>query len=108
VLILRLDAPLYYANASSNRDAIKEAVEMASPPIRVLIFDPEVQHRFDVTSIEMVEGLIDWLRQRNIDMYVANLHADLLAEVERAGLVDLIGADHITRDIAEALARIGK
>jgi high affinity sulfate transporter 1 len=105
VLILRLDAPLYYANASSNRDAIKEAVVNAATPVRAVIFDPEVQHRFDVTSVEMVEGLVDWLRQRHVDIYITNLHADLLDEVERAGLVDLIGADHITRDIAEAVAR---
>lgn len=104
VLVLRLDAPLYYANASSNEQAIKECVQVAGPSLRAVVFSQEVQHRFDVTSIEMVRDLVAWLRGRSIELYVTDVHADLLSTADRAGLIELVGEDHILPDVDAALA----
>jgi sulfate permease, SulP family len=103
VLVLRLDAPLYYANASSNEQAIKECVQAAGPNLRAVVFSQEAQHRFDVTSIEMVADLVAWLRGRSIELYVTDVHTDLLSMADRAGLVELVGEDHVLPDIHAAL-----
>ncbi len=107
VLILRLDAPLYYANASSNEQAFKNTVLESPTPVRAVIFSPEVQHLLDVTSLEMMEQLVRWLHDRGIEVYFTHVHADLRALAERTGLIDLVGADHVTTDIATALEQLG-
>ena len=106
VLMLRLDAPLYYANASSNREVFKQSVLLAVPAVRAVIFNPEVQHTLDVTSYEMVSELIGWMQARGIEVFVTHVHKDLLSQSEMNGLIELIGADHIVSDIPAALMRI--
>jgi SulP family sulfate permease len=105
VLVLRHDAPLYYANAASNRDAIKRIVEAASPPVHTVVFKPEVIHSLDVTSVESIEQLLSWLHDRGIEVYVAHPHRDLFDLAERTGLVDLVGSDHMVATVADALGR---
>ena len=41
VLIVRPDAQLYYANALTVRDDVKEMIDVAEPPPKVLILDLE-------------------------------------------------------------------
>ncbi len=43
VLIVRLDAPMYYANALTARDRLKAMIRDASPPPRAIVFDGEGQ-----------------------------------------------------------------
>ena len=40
VLIVRLDAPLYYANALSFKEAVKAMIAGAQPPPRAVVFEP--------------------------------------------------------------------
>ena len=105
--MLRLDAPLYYANASANRDAMKRLVESAETLVHTVIFSPEVQHHLDLTAVEMLTELITWMRWRGIAVYFSNVHRDALAEAQHARLVELVGPDHIVADIPGALARAG-
>jgi SulP family sulfate permease len=107
-LVLRIDGPLYYANASANQQAIKESVESAGPAVRAVILSLESQHQFDVTSVEMVRGLVAWLRSRSIELYVTQVHADLLSTADRAGLIELVGHDHVVPDIAAAIERVDR
>jgi high affinity sulfate transporter 1 len=106
ILMLRLDSSLYYANAASNRQAFKEAVTTAEPTVHTVIFSPEVLHQLDVTSVEMITELIGWMRARSIDVWVTHVHADLMTESDRIGLIELVGADHIAADIPEVLERL--
>lgn len=106
VLLLRLDAPLYYANAASNLAAFKQTIAAAGPAVRAVVFNPEVQHHLDVTSAEMLRDLFDWIRARGADIWVANAHVDLWADASRAGVLDLIGQDRVVADIPDALARL--
>jgi sulfate permease, SulP family len=105
VLVLRHDETLYYANASSNRDAIKRLVEAADPAVQTVIFHPEVLHTIDVTSIESLEHLLAWLRQHDIEVFVVHPHRDLLAIARRTSLLDALGDDHVVATVADALAR---
>lgn len=107
VLVLRLDAPMYYASAASNRDALKRLVTSAVPPVRVLILDLEVQHRVDVTSIDMTRQLAGWLHGRGIEVFLTHLHRDLRQEAEHDELFDQLGADHLLATIPAAMARLG-
>ena len=102
VLIVRLDAQLYYANALTVRDRVKAMIgEMASPP-RALILDASAWDELDLTSTEVIKGLVKELRGNGIDVYFADVHAPVLEYGRKTGLVDSIGEDHVfpTVDLA--------
>ena len=102
VLIVRVDAQLYYANALTVRDRVKAMLaEMASPP-RAVIIDSAAWDQLDVTSTEVIKGLVKELRGQGIDVYFADVHAPVLEYGRQTGLVDSIGEDHVfpTVDLA--------
>ena len=102
VLIIRVDAQLYYANALTVRDRVKAMLaEMASPP-RAVIIDASAWDGIDVTSTEVIKSLVKELRGNGIAVYFAEVHAPVLEYGRKMGLVDFIGEDHVfpTVDLA--------
>ena len=102
VLIVRLDAQLYYANALTVRDQVKAMiVELESPP-RAVIFDSSAQDQIDVTSTEVIKGLVKELHGKGIGVYLADVHAPVLEYGRKTGLLESIGEDHVfpTVDLA--------
>jgi MFS superfamily sulfate permease-like transporter len=102
VLILRLDAPMYYANALTVRDKVKAMVGESEPSVRAAILDAAVQDELDITSAEVLEGLVKELQGQGIAVYVAELHAPVREFGRRTGLLDLIGEENVfpTVDLA--------
>ncbi len=56
VLIVRLDAPMYYANALTFRDRMKALVAGTQPSPHALVLDAAGQDSLDITSIDMLKG----------------------------------------------------
>jgi SulP family sulfate permease len=105
VLILRLDGQMYYANALTVRDGVKALVEAAETPPQALIFDAAAQGReLDITSSEVLKGLVKELRGRGIAVYLTEVHGPVVEFSRRSGLLDEIGEDHIFPTIDAALA----
>jgi MFS superfamily sulfate permease-like transporter len=102
VLIVRLDAPMYYANALTARDRVKAMVREAASPPRAVIFDAEGQDDLDLTSADMLKGLIAELRGSGTLVYVANVHAPVLDRARATGLLEEVGAERVfpTVDLA--------
>ena len=102
VLILRIDGPLYYANALTVRDRIKAMIDETGSPLRAVIFDAAAQDRIDLTSTEVLKGLIKELRAKSIAVYVADVHMPVREFSRRAGLLEFIGEGHVfpTVDLA--------
>ena len=95
VLIVRLDAQLYYANALTVRDRVKAMVaEMETPP-RAVIFDAGAQDEIDVTSTNIIKSLYKELQGKGIEVYIADAHAPVLEHGRKTGLLELIGEDHV-------------
>lgn len=104
VLILRLDRPLNYASAPGNVDVIKRLIEhrVADEPV---VIDLEVQHELDYTSLEATRQLFDWLNGRGTPAYLADVHSELLAQGEFAGLIGKSFApDHVVDSVDAAVA----
>lgn len=101
-LIVRVDAQLYYANALTVRERVKEMIaEMPSPP-RAVIIDSAAWDEIDLTSTEVIKSLVKELRGNGIDVYFAEVHAPVLEYAGQTDLLDLIGEENIfpTVDLA--------
>ncbi len=104
VLVLRLDAAVYYANASSNVQAVKALVSQSEVPVRTVVFDLVQQHTLDVTSTELLSQLLEWLRARSIEVFVVELHKDLRAEIALTGLLATIEESRVLATVPDAVA----
>ena len=106
VLIVRLDAPMYYANALTARDRLKALIRDASPPPKAVIFDAEGQDDLDVTSAAMLKGLVRELQATGIAVYFASVHAPVLERARLTGLLDVIGDGHVLRSVEAAVREV--
>jgi anti-anti-sigma factor len=95
VMIVRLDGAMYYANALTVRDQIKTMIEEAKTQPRALLIDLDAQDRLDLTSADVLKGLLKELQGKGIAVYVADMHAPVREFGQRTGLLELIGEDHI-------------
>jgi anti-anti-sigma factor len=106
VLIVRVDGQLYYANALTVRDRVKAMIaELASPP-RAVILDSAAWDEIDVTSTDVLKGLVKELHENGIDVYLAEVHAPVLEYGRQTGLLAAIGEDHVYPTVDAAVRAI--
>ena len=84
VLIVRPDAPLFYANAKPLRDAVRRLMRSAAP-VRTLVLDLDGTAELDVTSAEALLAVAAELRARHVRLGLAHLHAAAADVLRRAG-----------------------
>jgi MFS superfamily sulfate permease-like transporter len=106
VLIVRPDAQLYYANARTTRDRVMALIAEREVPPRAVIFDAASQDEIDITSTDIVRGLVQDLHSRGIDVYFVAVHAPVLDRGLRAGLIDAVGQDHVLPTVDAAVQRV--
>jgi sulfate permease, SulP family len=88
VLIIRPDAPLFYANAQPLRDTVTGLVSSADPAVHTVILDLDANDTLDITSSEAVQKLADVLARQHVRLALAYVHApvlDMLSHFEPAG-----------------------
>jgi SulP family sulfate permease len=103
VLVVRPDAPLFYANAQAVRDAIESMVASTSAT-RVVVLDIGSNDEFDITTVEQLEKLVEGLEKESVAIALVHLHEPARHIVERAGLIDKIGADHVFGSTGDAVS----
>ena len=73
-----------------------------------MVFDPQVQHDLDFTTIDILTELLDWLEAQDIEVYLVAAHRDLVAAAKRAGVIHSIGRVHIAPTLPDAIARLDR
>ena len=73
--MVRPDEMLFFANASSIRDGILQAVEEVEPPCSVVLLDLSLTPEVDVPVVEMLEGLRGRLADRGVELWVSHIRA---------------------------------
>jgi SulP family sulfate permease len=106
VLVLRLGAPLFYANATLVRDRVKVLVGSSDPLPRAVILEPSAQDGLDITSAEMLDQLITTLRSAGIDFALADVRQPVVETARRTGLLDTLGEDRVFLTVADAVSAL--
>jgi MFS superfamily sulfate permease-like transporter len=106
LLILRLDAPLFYANAITVAEQVKQIIAATEPRPAAVLFDAAAQDDLDITSAEVLRSLIHGLRDQGIEVYLAEVHAPVWEFAVRMGLDELIDANHIYPTVDAAVKAI--
>jgi high affinity sulfate transporter 1 len=95
LVVYRYDAPLCFANAEDFRSRVIAAVEGADHAVEWVVLNMEANVEIDLTATDMLEDLRAVLAARGVVVALARVKHDLAVYLERAGLTDRLGADHI-------------
>jgi sulfate permease, SulP family len=86
VLVIRMAAPLFFANGAVFGDAVRRAVR-ASEGIRHVVIDMEAVTDVDVTGAEAFEALRTWLAGSSVALSFSRVRDDARQRLEQLGLL---------------------
>ena len=107
MLLLRLDSPLLYANATLVRDEVKRLVGAAEPLPKVVVLDVGANPNLDITSAEMLEQLVHSLCGVGVGFALAEVRQPVVEMMRRTSLLAKVGENRIYRTIDEAARSLG-
>ena len=102
VIVVRLDAPLFWANATAIEDRLVAEVDKW-PGTLALVLDLEATTQLDTTSADVLTHLSDQLRQRGVGLYLARVIHRVRSVLERSGFADIVGDDHFWHSISQCV-----
>ncbi len=103
ILVLRLEQPLFFANADSLLVGVIELVDLQDPPPVAVVLDLEVSPGMDVPGSDMLGRLAADLERRGIELHLARVHQDARDALDRTGTLDAVAGSHArTIDAVEA------
>ncbi|MEZ5033159.1 MAG: solute carrier family 26 protein [Saprospiraceae bacterium] len=103
ILILRLDAQLYFANLNYCKDQIRRQVREKGPALRCLVLNAESISHIDSSAAQMLHDLIRDLRGQGLTIMMNSIIGPVRDRMAAHGLLDLIGADHIQMSVQDAV-----
>ncbi|MFZ9044225.1 MAG: SulP family inorganic anion transporter [Cyclobacteriaceae bacterium] len=93
LIIFRIDASLYYANAGYLKDKIHQAIAERTNT-KVLLIDGASVNEADTTATDAIFEIADELKSMDIELYFADLKKVVRGMFDKAGLYDKLGNDH--------------
>jgi high affinity sulfate transporter 1 len=103
LLMLRIDAPLYFFNANVARNAVLEALAGSDPRPSAILLDIGATADFDVTTADMIRQLVTDLHDQSMDVLLAQVKGPVRDRMRRMRLMDTIGEDRVYLSVAAAV-----
>jgi sulfate permease, SulP family len=103
LIIYRLDAPLFFANARFVREQVHRLIDTATTEVRMVVLDCGAIFDLDVTGAETLEELDRELDDRGITLALAEPHAPMRQVLRRSGLLPKLRPENIFSTVGEAI-----
>lgn len=106
VVVVRMAAPLFFANGDVFATAVKQAVTAVddTQPVHHLVIDMEAVTDVDVTAAEAFAGLRDWLDSNHVELSFSRVRAQARDRLSRLEIVRDERIFPTNRDAIAALA----
>jgi SulP family sulfate permease len=103
LLIVRLDAPLYFLNANVARSQLLDLISSTQPAPLAVLFDLGASADLDIASLDMLKNLVVELDEIGIDVLLAQVRGSVRDRLRLASLMTEIGEDRIYLSVAAAV-----
>lgn len=103
VLILRFDAPLFFANGGIFEDFVRSRVRAAGPGIRTVILAAEPITDIDTTAIDELVELDDFLRSHGITLVLAEMKDPVIDVLRAYGLEERFPPERFAPTVGAAV-----
>ena len=88
VIVIRLAAPLFFANGAVFTTAVKDAIRAAAPdPVAHLVVDMEAVTDVDITGAESFASLKEWLAAQSVTLAFSRVRPNTLQRLRTLGLL---------------------
>lgn len=104
LVVVRMAAPLFFANGAVFASAVKRAVTRADQPVHHVVIDMEAVTDIDVTGAEAFESLEQWLRDNDVTLAFSRVRPPTRARLEELGLLSGQAFFATNREAVAALA----
>lgn len=111
ILIIRMDASLYFGNADYFKSAIRREVRRRKNSLKMLLLDASSFHEIDSSGLHAITELIEELQGQGIEFYLSGAIGpvrDLLMEAEFSDLIgeqrQFMYVDHAMKYYAKKIA----
>ncbi len=108
LVIVRLDAPLYFFNANVAKAQILELVASRQPAPHGMLIDLAATADLDVTTADMLGDLVTDLRARDVEVLLAQVKGAVRDRLRKTGLMAELGEDRVYLSIGSAVADFGR
>jgi len=102
LVILRLDAPLYFFNANVARTQILTRLK-SDPPPQAILLDLGASADLDIGTSDMLQALTSDLRDAKTDLLFAQVRGSVRDRMRLTGLLEHIGAENIYMTVDAAV-----
>ena len=102
--VYRFGASLYYANASRFADEVRTVLKHAPSTPRWLCFDAANVEDVDFSGSAVLKAVVEELRKQDVTLVMSYVAEPVMAELQRDGLLDLIGKEHVFTGAQDMLA----
>ena len=104
VVVVRMDANLYFANASAFKDLVLEA-DVKSPALQTIVVDMYPVNRIDSTGVEALEEVIETCRRHGVTVLLAGVKGPVRDVLDDAGVSEDLGDDSFFLEVHAAVQR---
>jgi SulP family sulfate permease len=106
VLLVRVDAPLYFANTKYIEDWLLRAVA-DHPQVKDVVLLCEAVNFIDASALRTLEGLVQELSDVGVTLHLAEVQDYVLDELERVHFATCLGNGRIFASAHEAMQTLG-
>jgi MFS superfamily sulfate permease-like transporter len=103
VLVVRLDGPLFFANANRFHDDVEAMIAASETAIRAVVADMEAVSHTDTDGADILTSMARKMKANDRWFAVARVESAILDQWTRAGAIDAIGSDHVFGFVREAV-----
>ena len=103
LLLYRWDAPLFFANADVFEERLLKAIADAPSPVRRVVVTAEPMTDVDTSAADVLERVHRVLAADGIELAFAEMKSPVTDQLERYGLLELLGRDSFFPTIGTAL-----
>ncbi|PQJ34314.1 sodium-independent anion transporter [Salinibacter sp. 10B] len=101
IVILRMDANLYFANVSTFQDLVLD-LDVNDPALQAVVLDMYPVNQIDSTATHALQEVIETCRRNGIELYLAGVKGPVKDVLDAAGLSDELGEDRFFLEVHDA------
>lgn len=103
VLVLLFATPLWYANSAHFRTEFAAAMSRAEGSLALVVLDTIGMSDLDYTGSRVLRQVLDQLDRDHLQFAIARAGHHVRTSLDRSGLLDRIGAEHLYPSVDEAV-----
>lgn len=104
ILVMRFDAPLFFANTAYFKDQLNNLIQGKGGKVKLIILNAEAISNLDSSAVHMLNDCINEYHQAGIAFFITGAIGPVRDVLHKSGLIDQIGRDNLFMHVHDAVA----